>query len=56
MFKKILLLSILGVSLSGCIVAPFHDGYGRGGYDHGHRSDRGDRDYRDRSNWYWNGR
>ena len=65
MLKKILLLGMLGVSLTGCIIAPFDDGHhGRGGYDRGdHRGDdrrgdrdRGDRDRGDRPYWNWNGR
>ena len=40
MLQKILLLGVLGVSLTGCIVAPYDDGYDRGGYGHRHDSDR----------------
>lgn len=39
MLKKIIVLSVLAVSLTGCIIAPFDDGYDRGGYDHRGGSD-----------------
>lgn len=71
MFKKIIIFSVLTVSLTGCIVAPFDDGYGydrrgdRGGYDrdrdrhdrHDYRRDdrRGDH-YKDRDHRDWNKR
>ncbi|KAF1024658.1 MAG: hypothetical protein GAK29_02435 [Acinetobacter bereziniae] len=67
MMKKIILLGVLGVSLTGCIVAPY-DGDHRGGhgrYDQrdrdrwDHRNDgdrhRYDRDRNDRD-WNWNRR
>lgn len=41
--KKVLLLCVLGVSLTGCIVAPYDD-YPTGRYDQGQQRDRGDRD------------
>ncbi|WP_171477335.1 hypothetical protein [Acinetobacter bereziniae] len=36
MMKKIILLGVLGVSLTGCIVAPYDDDHrgGHGRYDH----------------------
>ncbi len=43
MLKKIVLLGVIAVSLTGCIVAPLDDGYdrdGRGGYGHRHDFDR----------------
>lgn len=61
MMKKIILLSVLGISLTGCIVAPYDDDH-RGGHarydhrdrwDHRHDRDRYDRDRNDRD---WNKR
>jgi hypothetical protein len=48
MMKKMILLSVLAVSLTGCIVSPYDD------YDHHRHSDRNahhDRQYADRD---WN--
>jgi hypothetical protein len=65
MMKKVILLSVLGVSLTGCIVAPYDDDHrgGHGRYDHRdrdrwdqrHDRDRYDRDRNDRD-WNWNKR
>ena len=44
MIKKILLLSLLGVSLTGCVVAPFDDGTyypNNHGYDRPHSNNHG---------------
>lgn len=38
MIKKLALLGLMGISLTGCIVAPYDDGYNR--HDHRHNSDR----------------
>ncbi|CAM9347139.1 hypothetical protein [Acinetobacter bereziniae] len=63
MMKKIILLGVLGVSLTGCIVAPYDDDHrdGHGRYDHrdrdrwDHRHDRDrDRYDRDRNDRDWN--
>lgn len=66
MLKKIVILGVIAVSLTGCIIAPLDDGYdrrGHGGYDHrsdrnDHRHDhrRGDRDRGDRHDWNWKAR
>ncbi|MBJ9951639.1 MULTISPECIES: hypothetical protein [unclassified Acinetobacter] len=60
MMKKIILLSVLGISLTGCIVAPYDDDHrgGHGRYDHRDRDrwdHRYDRDRNDRD-WNWNKR
>lgn len=68
MLKKVIVLGVLGVSLTGCIVAPFDDDHrgGHGRYDQRHDSDhrwdqrrdgdrhRYDRDRNDRG-WNWKG-
>jgi hypothetical protein len=50
MMKKVILLSVLAVSLSGCIVDPFYDDdYPRHSDRNGHYDRHyGDRDHRDR--------
>lgn len=47
--KKLLILSLLGVSLTGCIVAPYDDYPDNGRYDR-HDKGRYDRD-RDHRKW-----
>ena len=64
--KKVIVLGVVAISLTGCIVAPFDDGHrgGHGRYDQRHDSDhrwdqrrdgRYDRDRNDRD-WNWKGR
>ncbi|MEZ2902766.1 hypothetical protein [Acinetobacter terrestris] len=54
MMKKMILLSVLAVSLTGCVVDPYDDDY-RGHRDRDGHYDRqhGDRDWKnkDRPNW-----
>lgn len=46
MLKKLIVLSVLAVTLTGCVVAPYDDHYSRDGrnysgqYDHDHRWNR----------------
>lgn len=69
MLKKTIIFTLLTVSLTGCIVAPFDDGYDRrgdrGGYDRDRdrhdrndhrRDDRRSNDRRDQNNRDWNWR
>ncbi len=45
MMKKVILLSVLAVSLTGCVVDPWDDDY-RGNRDRNGHYDRDDRDHR----------
>jgi len=51
MIKQILIFSFLGISLTGCIVAPYEDSQNRHGsrYDHKYNDGRWNRD--DRRRW-----
>jgi hypothetical protein len=55
MMKKVILLSVLAVSLTGCVLDPYDDDYGghrdrNGHYDRHHHGDR-DWHNKDRPDW-----
>ncbi|MGE8560622.1 MAG: hypothetical protein ACN6NJ_06710 [Acinetobacter sp.] len=57
MMKKVILLSVLAVSLTGCVVDPYDDDYRghrdrNGHYDRDH--DHGDRDWNNKDRPDWN--
>ncbi|MFH7765289.1 hypothetical protein [Acinetobacter sp. BSP-28] len=55
MMKKVILLSVLAVSITGCVLDPYYDDDYRGHRDrNGHYDrDHGDRDWKDRDHRDW---